>query len=214
VVLARTKLEPLKLERRQLSALNTFEFWSRKLGRNTLLIGPSQFDAALILEFDPAVQTYCERPPLSLDLLPHGENDARDLDFWVHRSGGHQLGVVVFEVTRKLTEERIRRSIEVSEMPVELWLVGDMGQRRQFLRNLKHLRPYISNEEIIPCETRSKIESFLRDYREGTWRQVLTACNEDPSTFAHAISLLYFEGVLDLDISARPLSMTTWISAR
>src|SRR4051794_25069246 len=104
MVAASANLEPRLLGRRDLTRFNTFEFWSRKLERDVLLLGPSQFDASLILEFDHEIQRYCERPPLRIDILPHSEKMARELDFWAERSNGQQFGIIVFDARPKLTE--------------------------------------------------------------------------------------------------------------
>jgi hypothetical protein len=140
---------------------------------------------------------------------------ARELDFWAERSNGQQFGIIVFDARPKLTEDQLRRSIEASKMPVEVWLNADLAQRRQLLRNLKQLRPYVSQDEPVSREIQENVQDFLRKYQEGSWGQIKVAVrSESSSMFTRAVSLLYHSGKIDLDISARPLSKATWIKIR
>lgn len=207
------ELMPAALSRGKLSSLNTFSFWSRKLGRRVLLVGPSQFDAALILEFDHTVAAYCERPNHRLDLLPSGSGRYRAVDFWVRRRDGRQSGLLVFEPTRSLSEDVLRRSLLEAKLGWEVWLVTDLVQRRQFLRNLKQLRPYVSCAEDKPVETQQQISGFLSQYREGRWDQIRASTQgATASTFARAMALMYHSGTIKLDVETAPLCSRTWVS--
>ncbi|MDR3443704.1 hypothetical protein [Dyella sp.] len=61
-------LSPLKIGQGEFLRSNVFVSWSPKLDREIRLIGPSAFDAWLIIEFDPDIVDFCERPPLDLCL--------------------------------------------------------------------------------------------------------------------------------------------------
>lgn len=206
-------LAPAALERGQLSSLNTFCFWSRKLARRVLLVGPTQFDAALILEFDPEVVSYCERPPLRVDILPRGSKKFRTLDFWVERSRGRQNGLLVFESSDYLSEDLLRRSLADAQSPWDIWLAADLQRRPHFVRNLKQLRPYVSQDDEEPKDAQRRITEWLAQYREGPWGQIQSASQvAHASTFARAMALLYHAGTIALDIGAKPLSAKTWVA--
>lgn len=203
----------MPLTRRQASRFNTFEFWSRKLGRAVLVIGPSQFDAALKLEFDRDVVSYCERPPLRAELLPRGIGRFLPLDFWVRYRRGRQAGLVVFEPTEALSLDLLRRSLDESALKWDVWQVADLAQQRQRVRNLKQLRPYVSSRDAEPNDIRTQIASYLKQFREGRWDQIeATVQGSTGSRFARAIALMYHDGEIDLDLEA-PLSCRTWVKA-
>jgi len=209
---AAPELRPSSLERRQLSAVNAFSFWSRKLRRRVLVVGPSQFDAVLLLEFDPDVTAYCERPDLRLDLLPWGSSRFRTLDFWVRRRNGRQNGVIVAESNKVLSEELLRRSLAEAKLGWEIWLANDLLQRRQFIRNLKQLRPYVSSRDDTPSRAKEHINSFLSKFREGRWDQIQAATpGVAPSVFARVLARMYHAGEVALEIDSAPLSIRTWV---
>lgn len=210
----RATLTPTALARKDLSSENTFEFWSRKLGRHVVVFGPSRFDAALILEFDRDVAAYCERPPMQLDLLPAGQGRVRPLDFWVERRNGGQVGVLVFEPTPMLSEDLLRRSMQEAGVRWDVWLSADLAQRQQFVRNLKQLRPYVSSDEPVKEEVTAQITGFLTQFREGRWDQLEAAVQgSSNSEFAQAMAHMYHAGKLDMDLHALPLSSRTWVKA-
>jgi len=211
----RAALAPKPLGRGDLTSANTFEFWSRKLGRQVLVIGPSQFDAALILEFDPGVAAYCERPAIQVDLLPAGEGRFRAVDFWVERRTGRQAGLVVFEPTKAVSDDLLRRSMQAAGLRWDVWLTADLAKRDQFIRNLKQLRPYVSSDDPDDENARTQIAAFLKQYTEGRWAQVLAATQGvSGSDFARTAARMYHAGQLELELDSLPLSSRTWVKAK
>lgn len=210
----RPTLAPISLERRELTRHNTFEFWSRKLGRAVVLLGPTQFDAALLLEFNRDVLSYCERPAMQLDLLPEGSGRSRALDFWVERRNGHQVGILVFEANRHISEDLLRRSLDAAGLRWEVWLAADLAKRRQLIRNLKQLRPYVSSDEPEIEAVEQQVSEFLSQYRGGRWDQLqAAAASTTPGRFTRTIARMYHDGRVDLDLETLPLSKRTWVKA-
>ena len=97
MVEASSHFTPRKITDAQFRRSNVFVAWSRKAGRRVRLIGPIQYDAWLLIEFDPDVAWFCERPPVDLELIPL-EGKFRPLDFWARRRSGKQFGVVLHDI--------------------------------------------------------------------------------------------------------------------
>lgn len=152
---------PIELKKHEFVRSNVFVACSRKVGREIRVIGPSCYDAWLVLEFDPAVLEFCERPPLYLALLPTTSKRARAFDFWVRRCDGYRGIVIVNPHDKRLDLDVLRRSIAASQQPIELWLTSDLERRRVYLRNLKLLAPFVACECCLDRALLKPVLTFL-----------------------------------------------------
>lgn len=169
-------LKPRKLGNAEFLRSNVFVAWSRKLQRRAYLIGPNQFDAWHVIEFDAATPWYCERPPIELDLLPL-VGKRRPLDFWLHRQSGEQTGVIVHDPAardKSLPMDLLRRSLESAKLKCEVWPTSDLRGRAIYLRNLKQLQPFVAIDEAPDEHLASDMVAHLGRVGEATWSEILT----------------------------------------
>lgn len=209
------QLKPKKLSNPELLRSNVFVAWSRKIGRHVNLIGPNQFDAWHVVEFDPVTIWFCERPPIDLDLLPL-EGKQRPLDFWVRRRTGEQTGVVVHDPgarDKACPIDLLRRSIEAAKIKCEVWPTSDLRARATYLRNLKQLQPFVAVEDESDEKLASEIVAHLSRMKEGTWAEMhaLFASRFEGQVNAE-ISRLIHSGRIKANLSEHSLASTTKLS--
>lgn len=186
------QFKPRKITDAQFRRSNVFVVWSRKAARRVKLIGPTQYDAWLLIEFDPDVAWFCERPPIDIELLPL-EGKRRPLDFWGRRRSGEQFGVVLHDVV--LTRDKacpldlLKRSIEASKLKCEIWQASDMRSRLIYVRNLKELQPFVAMDQPADEQLAATLVEHLERVEKASWSELMTL-------FASR-----FEGVVNAEIA-------------
>lgn len=186
------QFKPRRIGDAEFRRSNIFVAWSGKLGRQIQLIGPSQYDAWLLIEFDPDAAWFCERPPINIELLPF-EGKRRPVDFWVRRRSGRQFGVVLFDATlardKACPLDLLKRSIEASKLKCEIWQGADMRSRTTYLRNLKELQPFIAMEQGSDEQLSTALVGHLERVKTASWSELRTL-------FASQ-----FDGVVNMEIA-------------
>lgn len=186
------QFKPRKISDAQFRRSNVFVAWSRKVERRVHVIGPSQYDAWLLVEFDPGVGWFCERPPVDIELLPV-EGKRRPLDFWLRRRSGKQSGVVLHDAAlardKACPLDLLERSIARSELKCEVWQATDIRNRTTYLRNLKQLQPFVGIDQPSDEHLAKGLLAHLDRVRTATWEELATL-------FASR-----FEGVVNSEIA-------------
>ena len=181
------QFKPRKITDAQFRRSNVFLAWSRKAGRRVQLIGPTQYDAWLLIEFDPDVAWFCERPPIDIELMPL-EGKRRPLDFWARRRSGKQFGVVVHDVVlardKACPLDLLKRSIEASKLKCEVWQASDMRSRLIYIRNLKSLQPFVAMDQPADEQLAATLVAHLERVKKASWSELM------------ALFASRFEGVL------------------
>ena len=187
-----SQFKPRKIGDAEFRRSNVFVAWSGKVGRQIQLIGPNQYDAWLLVEFDPDAAWFCERPPIHIELLPL-EGKRRPLDFWVRRRSGKQFGVVLYDATlardKACPLDLLNRSIEVSKLKCEIWQGTDMRSRTTKQRNLKELQPFVAMEQDSDEQLSTALVVHLDRVKTASWSELRTL-------FASR-----FEGVVNMEIA-------------
>lgn len=186
------QFKPRKISDAQFRRSNVFVAWSRKVGRRVRLIGPTQYDAWLMVEFDPEITWFCERPPIDIELLPL-EGKRRPLDFWARRRTGKQFGVVLHDVAlardKTCPLDLLKRSIEASKLKCEIWQAADMRSRTTYVRNLKELQPFVAMDQPSDEQLADAVVAYLERVKTASWSELMTL-------FASR-----FEGVVNTEIA-------------
>lgn len=189
---ASSQFKPRKITDAQFRRSNIFVAWSRKAGRRVQLIGPTQHDAWLLIEFDPDVEWFCERPPIDIRLLPL-EGKQRALDFWARRRSGKQFGVVLHDFAlardKACSVDLLQRSIEASKLNCEIWQAPDMRSRLIYVRNLKELQPFVAMDQPDDEQLAKTLLAHLRRVKTASWSELM------------ALSSSRFEGVVNAEIA-------------
>jgi len=211
------QLEPLKLSKADFFRSNVFITWSAKVNREVRLIGPAQFDAWLLLEFDSEISSFCERPPLAIEMR-NTARSSRPVDFWIHTRRDKQLGIVLYDGSQRrehaLPLEVLQSSLQASELPCDLWLASDLRQRAVYMRNLKQMQPYmaVENQRDIYLE-----DTVLHSLKElpSTWERLFALVPPMPrQAFDSCIVRLIHQGRITSDLETYPLSSQTLLSLK
>lgn len=133
------------------------EVFSPKLGRRLTFFRRALVDEWLLLEANPAVTCFCERPGY-VQL-----NGQRQLaDFWVEFFD-HQELVVLDEVCDVPDSAKSDRSLDETGLPIRRVSSADLIAARMWIDNWQRMLPYVvANREIVPSSLLSAIERFVR----------------------------------------------------
>lgn len=192
MVEASPQFKPRKISDAQFGRSNVFVAWSGRLDRRVQLIGPAQYDAWLVLEFDPDVAWFCERPPIDIELMPL-DGKRRPLDFWARRRSGKQFGVALHDAAlardKKCPLDLLKRSVEASKLKCEIWQASDMRSRLIYVRNLKELQPFIAMNQPADEQLATALITHLERVKRASWSEVMTLFTSR------------FEGVVNTEIA-------------
>lgn len=210
------QFQPRKLSDSQFRRSNVFIAWSHKAGRQVSLIGPTQYDSWLMVEFDSAIEWFCERPPMDIQLLPL-EGKSRPLDFWIRLRSGKQYGVIVHDAElardKSCPIDLLKRSLEASKMQCDIWYASDMRSRRTYIRNLKQLQPFVAMEAVSDEQLSNRLMAYLERANTATWSELKTLC---ASYFGEAVNMeiarLIHGGRVRANLSDHPLASNTRLS--
>lgn len=207
-------LSPRQFRKGEFDRSNVFVAYSRKVDREIKVIGPTNFDAWLLLEFDVDIINFCERPPLDLALMPAKEGKHRPYDFWVRHRRGRQHGLIVYDPQLprdcRLSVDLLKRSAAELDPALEIWLASDLRARSILIRNLKQLQPYVAMDHVIDRELRSKILERVDAGIEATWSDIHRSAKLWFSGLINSeLARLIHSGRVAADLSQSPLSMST-----
>jgi len=211
-------LSPRPFRKGEFDRSNVFVVYSRKVEREIKVIGPANFDAWLLIEFDVDIINFCERPPLDLTLMPTKEGKHRPYDFWVlHRRGG-QHGLIVYDPQLprdgRLPVDLLKRSVAEVDRAVEIWFASDLRARSTLIRNLKQLQPYVAMDHALDRALRSQILERVNAGKEVTWSDIHQSAKLWYSGLISAeLARLIHSGNVVADLSQAPLSMSTRLTA-
>lgn len=191
----------------------------RMYGRKITVLGPTNYDVFLILEFDPNISAFCERPPITLK-LNSDEKRTRDLDFWVVKKDGEHYGLIVSGSTMSDTElanDVLARSALRSGFRCEIWQSSDLLRRVQFIRNLKQILPYVAMPFSGNSDLKHHIENLVIKNRETgiSIRQLASIVRgAHPTLVYKGLFDLFHDGKIAADLDHNALSADTlWRAA-
>ena len=216
MVEAGPQFKPRKITDAEFRRSNVFVAWSRKAGRRVQLIGPTQYDAWLLIEFDPDVKWFCERPPVDIELTPL-EDRRRFLDFWAQRRSGKQFGVALHDVALSRDKacpiERLERSIDASKLKCEIWRASDMRSRLVYVRNLKQLQPFVSMDRPTDEHLATTIVAHLERVKKASWSELMTLfASRFEGTVNAEIARLIHAGRITANLAEHALASNTVLS--
>jgi hypothetical protein len=127
--------------------------WSPKLHRTLMLTSLGQVRLWVMLEANPTVATYCERPALGSD--HHGLS----ADFWVLRNGQPQC-LVLGEHCEAVPAQDA--SATPSSSFIQIIGSSDLDQHRVWIQNWMSLLPYLSaGKRLIDTQLAKAVVGFF-----------------------------------------------------
>lgn len=208
-----TAPKPLKIGQGEFLRSNVFISWSPKLDREVRLIGPSSFDAWLLIEFTPDIVEFCERPPSALQLSPNSDA-ARNFDFWFRSKSGVLAYVILYDPEfgrdNQVSPQLLERAIRRSGITCHVWHISDLRRRFVFLRNLKQLLPYVAGPSQAEPWVLDRMKDFLQVHGRASWLDLMAAVPTQPVHVLHsAIAWLIHKGAAFADLDQFPLCDST-----
>lgn len=204
---------PRRLGRAEFLRSNVFTSWSLRLGRVVEIVGPTLYDAWLIVEFDPTIVEYCERPPMSVDLSGQAGRK-RAIDFWVKEADGKQHGIIVFDPRlgrdRNVSLQTIQSSLERAGLHCKIWSQSDLRGKSTLIENLKFLRPFTATEMPRDLELESGLIADVGSFGSVSWGMLVERWStHPPSAVNFSIARLMHAGRLIADLSGDLITNAT-----
>jgi len=146
--------EPVALARPR--GARRLEAFSPKLSRRMIFFRRMQMDQWILLEADPAVITFCERPGYVVV-----EDERRLADFWVRFSGRQEL-VILDDLEAENLPVATHRDLDDATLPVRTVASAEIAAAQVWIDNWRRMLPYIvANRDLISAALSRAIERFV-----------------------------------------------------
>lgn len=187
-----------------------YEVWSPKLSRRITFFHDLRLDAWVLLEAEPAVTAFCERP-----LVFKGEKRNRVVDFWVRRGGSEELlilGPGDSQDQAPSAHPALSAFAEAEKMNIRILSSTDVRANPHLLSNWKTILHYLApNVRLLSNELK---ERTLEECAASDGRTLVeleeALTDEDPVLVRTAVFALLHEGNLTSpDVASAPLGGAT-----
>ncbi|MCG5076623.1 hypothetical protein [Paraburkholderia tagetis] len=181
-----------------------FEAFSPKLGRRMTFYRRAELDQWVLLEADPAVMTFCERPGyVEID------GDQRLADFWVRYADRDKL-VILDDSERVESESTPLRKLDADVTPLLRIATVEMAAARIWIDNWQRMLPYlVANRDLVPLTLSQAIVRFVKEPQRllSIEREFSTM---DPVLIRTAVfGLLHSGQAAAPELHTQPLSLIT-----
>ncbi|WP_310632457.1 hypothetical protein [Paraburkholderia sp.] len=180
------------------------EAFSPKLSRRVIFFRRTLLDQWILLEADPAVITFCERPGYVVV-----EGVKQLADFWVRFSGREEL-VILGDIEAENVPAGSRRDLDAAIVPVRTVASAEIAAAQEWIGNWQRMLPYIvANRDLISAPFSRSIERFLAHPHRllEVEREFATG---DPVLVRAALFALLHAGKINApDLQTQPLSLLT-----
>jgi hypothetical protein len=135
------------------------EAFSPKLGRRLKFYSRSVFSLWILVESNPKVLTFCERPAY----IEH-EGQIRLVDFWVDYGSSNEYLVLSSALNENPTAHSRAQKVTVSPIPIHTVDTVDLMTADTWISNWERILPFVSaNQKLIPL---ALLESLTRSFVE------------------------------------------------
>jgi len=185
-----------------------FEAFSPKLARRVMFYRRALLEQWLLLEANPKVITFCERPGYVLI------NEDRHLaDFWVRYVDREEL-VVLSELISRSKVDASGAGLDACTAEVRFVASAELAAARAWTDNWQRILSYlVANRGLVPAPLSPAIMQFVDEPRRllDIEREFLTS---DPVIVRAALfSLLHSDRVSASALQTQPLSLLTSFTA-
>ncbi|MBB5420604.1 hypothetical protein [Paraburkholderia atlantica] len=198
--------EPIALARPR--GAHRFEAFSPKLARRVMFYRRASLEQWLLLEANPKVITFCERPGY---VLING--DRRLADFWVRYVDRNEL-VVLSELFWGSDADASRGKLDAGAADLRLVAPAELAAARAWTDNWQRILPYlVANRGLVPTTLSPAIMQFVIEPRRLLdVEREFSSC--DPVIVRTALfGLLHTGRVSASSLQTQPLSLLTSFTA-
>ncbi|MFX1670797.1 hypothetical protein PWR63_00550 [Paraburkholderia sp. A2WS-5] len=194
--------EPVALARPR--GARRLEAFSPKLSRRMIFFRRVQLDQWILLEADPRVITFCERPGYVVV-----EDERRLADFWVRFSGRQEL-VILTDVEIENLPVVTHRDLDAATLPVRTVASAEIAAAQVWIENWQRMLPYIvANRDLMSAALSRAIERFLAQPHRLLDVEREFATGDPVLVRATLFRLLHAGKISAPDLRTQPLSLLT-----
>ncbi|MFB9127096.1 hypothetical protein E2553_40070 [Paraburkholderia dipogonis] len=185
-----------------------FEAFSPKLARRVMFYRRALLEQWLLLEANPKVITFCERPGYVQI------NEERHLvDFWVRYVDREEL-VVLIEPLRKCNVDGSCAEHDACNAAVRVVASAELAAARAWTDNWQRILPYlVANRGLVPATLPPAIMQFVEEPRRLLDIEREFQTSEPVIVRAALFSLLHTGRVSASALQTQPLSLLTSFTA-
>ncbi|MGC4379217.1 hypothetical protein WD019_20220 [Fictibacillus sp. Mic-4] len=206
---------PIPIKRSSKFGNNYWEAYSPKVQRNVRLFSDLEYDYWILIETNPKIQAFCERP-LEIKQIYNGKVVKAMFDMWIKwENGEEQFVEVQYSVSN--------RSVKLASIIQQLWCKHhqkdfliktekDIRENHILLSNMKTILPYISNRPH-PVETDLyNIKRYLSKVKRCTIAELDHYLALDRIRIREAIFWLLYHGQIQANVDTTPIgsSLEVW----
>jgi len=212
-------IEPVQPKGKQY--INRWDSYSPRLDRDVLLYNDLLYDFWALIETDPSVETFCERP-LKIKQLVDGNIIESTFDMWVRYKDGNEIFFGIkyskAKASNKL-ENSSSRKLEAQRLWCEKqgynYLVRTdqhIRENKIFLANMKALIPYLK-QHLVQVETDKYLILKRLSSCPCTIGVLLKNTGLPLTRLYETLASLYIHGVIQCNFGNLALGLTTevWI---
>lgn len=194
--------EPLPLVRSR--GAHRFEAFSPKLARRVMFYRRPSLDQWLLLETNPQVIAFCERPGY---VLINGSR--RLVDFWSHHID-HQELVILIDPDTDISATVSACAGHDSELPIRFVPAAELAAARVWLDNWQRMLPYlVTNSRLVPPTLPGAIVRLLKQSQRLLEIEREFASTDPVLVRAALFGLLHDGRASAQELRTRPLSLLT-----
>ncbi|AVA33660.1 MULTISPECIES: hypothetical protein [Burkholderiaceae] len=186
-----------------------FDAFSPKLARRVMFYQRPAVEQWLLLEADPAVVSFCERPGYA-----QIDGCRRLADFWVRYGDREEL--ILLDDARSEDEAPAANSdLDDKALSIRYVAIAELAAARIWIDNWQRMLPYlVANRDLVAPTVPGAIERFLKEPQRllAIEREFSTG---DPVLVRAALfGLLHAGKVTAQELRTQPLSLLTMFVAR
>lgn len=215
-------MKPHEMPRATHYGNNYYIMFSRKLQRNVTAYSTLEYENLLTLEMDPAVEYYCEQP-LKITVNTEDSEKSSIFDVWVlYNDGTEEFQEVkyLYELNgSNASSKRTQKQVAIQEKwcaacSFHYCVRNDklIKKSKYYINNLKILAGKIRHSKLEVSEyLKKEVIQFLHNKRVPL-KDIMCQDFLMNGREMELLALLYYDGVIKMDLIAAPISPTTEVS--
>ena len=198
--------EPIALARPR--GAHRFEAFSPKLARRVMFYRRPLLEQWLLLEANPRVTTFCERPGYVLI-----DGYRRLADFWVRYVDRQEL-VILSDSAIEGNLMESRRDLDGNALPIRLVAPAEFAAARGWTANWQRMLPYlVTNGGLVPSTLPRAIARFLKQPQRLLAIEREFSAGDSVLVRAALFGMLHNGQVTAPELQTQPLSLLTSFAA-
>lgn len=211
---------PIPIKRSSKFGNNYWESYSPKSKRNVQLFSDLEYDFWVLLETNPQVRAFCERP-FEIEQIHEGKLIKVMFDMWIEWENNTEQFVEIKYSNQSDTSARAARNIivqqqwcKVHKKDFVIKTEKDIRRNNTLLSNMKTLLPYITNRPHPVEMDLHQIKRQLSKEKGCSIAALNHQLNIDPTRIRESVCWLIYHGQLEANIDSELIgpSLEVWLN--